>query len=580
MVHPINSHNFGVHGIAVSFHNGSTVVTGYVVKQTSTNTFLVTDGTTTGSPAVLNKWKRKLAPTSIIAADLASNPTYCTMPVEPANLVATGATFHVHYKVDTATVLSGGTNFNVGDVLALPDLGRLTVATLSSTAIATVTVSTPGDYTDSLMSDPTTATRAAGTGAAFTAHYAVDSATVVSGGTNFNVADVLTLGTGAGALTVATAPGGVIGTVTVSTPGDYSSANITGALAGTQTAARAAGAGATFTPHYFVIGAVKVNSGTGYTAGDVIDLAGSNGATIVVDSVTGGPPGPINTFHIGVSGDVTALLVNPVGVTGPGNDDATFTLTYGLDSVATNGAGTGYNVGDTLIFTDMAASVLPTAHISVATDHAATTVVVDGEGSAITAAASSITTSRNTATFTLKYNLLSVATDGAGTGYNVGEQLVFTGMTATTMPTAQISVATAHAATTVTRTAGAGITVPASAIAGSANSATFNLKYKVLSVASSGGTGYAVTDPLVFNGMVATTMPVATITTSTDTAATAVTSTTGAGITTAASSVSVAGPVEYIRRIWDTKVLTVEGHTYHWTLRQSVNGSAIIVPYS
>ncbi len=47
MGRPIKKSNFGSTGIKVSFHNGTSVVTGYVVKQLGSRRFRVTDGTTT-----------------------------------------------------------------------------------------------------------------------------------------------------------------------------------------------------------------------------------------------------------------------------------------------------------------------------------------------------------------------------------------------------------------------------------------------------------------------------------------------------------------------------------------------------
>ncbi len=47
-MHPLNNKNFGANNITVFYHNGSALVTGYVVKQIGTTRFVVTtDGTTT-----------------------------------------------------------------------------------------------------------------------------------------------------------------------------------------------------------------------------------------------------------------------------------------------------------------------------------------------------------------------------------------------------------------------------------------------------------------------------------------------------------------------------------------------------
>lgn len=46
-MHPITKKKFGVHGIAVMFNNGTTVVPGYIVKQIGTRRYKVTNGTVT-----------------------------------------------------------------------------------------------------------------------------------------------------------------------------------------------------------------------------------------------------------------------------------------------------------------------------------------------------------------------------------------------------------------------------------------------------------------------------------------------------------------------------------------------------
>lgn len=81
---PLNmKQDLGSTGIAVTFNNGAGTVTGYIKDQIGTNKFIVTDGTT--------EVVARLAPTTDIASDLASNPTYCTVTVAPPD----GATEYV-----------------------------------------------------------------------------------------------------------------------------------------------------------------------------------------------------------------------------------------------------------------------------------------------------------------------------------------------------------------------------------------------------------------------------------------------------------------------------------------------------
>ena len=423
-MHPLNKNKyFGVDGITTSFWNGSAVVDGYIVKQPSSTHFTMTDDGITNHTL-------PLAQTTVIASDIASNHGYATILVYPPDSNATGGSFTAHYGVDAATVVSSGTHpWNVGDHLALPSgAGSLTVASLSSTAIATLTVGTAGNYT-SLFSSPTTCTRAAGSGATLTANYAVDT-----------VAHGTTLGSG----------------------------------------------------------------GTGYSVGNVLTLATAGGATVTVDTVNGS--GVVLTFHVSAPGTGVTVLGTTRTTTGGGGTGCTITPKWYLLSVTSSG-GTGYNVNDTLIFNGITATTTPTAHISVATSHAATTVVVDTAGAGITVAATSITTSTTTATVTLTYNLLSVASSG-GSGYNVNDILSFNGMVAGTFPTAHISTATSGAATAST----------------------------------------------------------------VDTA--------GAGISVAATSITVDGIAEHVRQIFDSHLVTTEGNSYGWKKGAPVNGSAFVKKYS
>ena len=96
-----------------------------------------------------------------------------------------------------------------------------------------------------------------------------------------------------------------------------------------------------------VVSVTLTAAGTGYTVNDVITLVGGTGtaATLTVTAITGGgATGPIDTVSVTTAGAYTALAdLTDLAVTGPGNDDATFTVTaLKIVSVTMTKSGSGY----------------------------------------------------------------------------------------------------------------------------------------------------------------------------------------------------------------------------------------------
>lgn len=88
-----------------------------------------------------------------------------------------------------------------------------------------------------------------------------------------------------------------------------------------------------------------VAGGTGYTNGDVITLVDAGTGTAATLTVTNAALGVIQAGGVSITtaGAYTASLdATAVGVTGPGNDDATFDLTFKVNSVSVSVAGSGY----------------------------------------------------------------------------------------------------------------------------------------------------------------------------------------------------------------------------------------------
>jgi len=109
------------------------------------------------------------------------------------------------------------------------------------------------------------------------------------------------------------------------------------------------GGGALFTATMLVVGATIVDGGTGYAGTDTLTVVGGTAgtaATLTVDTVS---TGVITVISIADGQDYTVLPTNPVSVTGgTGNDDATFNLTYGIESVAVDQGGDDWSTAPTL----------------------------------------------------------------------------------------------------------------------------------------------------------------------------------------------------------------------------------------
>lgn len=219
---PVNDKYFGSGSgkISVSYHNGSGTVTGYIVKQVGTSSFIVTDGSTTR--------RVRLAQTTATAATLTDG----FMRIA-ATGGGSGATFAATYEVDTVTVLAGGTGYAVSNVLTGVGANitpfTVTVATVSTGAVTGITITNRGEYstvpgTLNTNVRQVTTTGGAGTGATLNITFRIKSITVSSGGTGYLVGQTITnsgLGGTQPNITIASvdATTGAVLTLTVVSPG-------------------------------------------------------------------------------------------------------------------------------------------------------------------------------------------------------------------------------------------------------------------------------------------------------------------------------------------------------------------------
>lgn len=112
------------------------------------------------------------APTIAIAAPVGGGITATAIPI---------------LKVVTATVSAGGSGYTVGDTISLSNGVELTVATVSTGAVATVTITLPGSAT-TLPANPVSqdGTSGSGTGATFTLAWGVYDTQITNGGTGYS----------------------------------------------------------------------------------------------------------------------------------------------------------------------------------------------------------------------------------------------------------------------------------------------------------------------------------------------------------------------------------------------------------
>jgi hypothetical protein len=117
---------------------------------------------------------------TVTAITRTANGSYTSMPTAvisaPTTAGGTQATLSPLMSGSTATVVAGGTGYTVGDTLTIVGAtgtpSQLTVATLSGSAVATVTFATSGSMS-ALPTNPVSVTGGTGSGATFTMTYSI-----------------------------------------------------------------------------------------------------------------------------------------------------------------------------------------------------------------------------------------------------------------------------------------------------------------------------------------------------------------------------------------------------------------------
>jgi hypothetical protein len=348
-MHPIAKTNFGVHGVVVSYYNGSAVVNGYITKQIGTIKYNVTDGT--------NPKTCTLAQTTAQTTISSTRPTICTIPVSAAVATAKGATFTATYGLDTTTtVASGGSGWTTADAITVTGgvrpIGTLTMGTLvnpntitlNGTVITFVVSGATGTQVNIGATPALTATALYTmlTGSADTqlvkCNYAVNGAVVtVISKTSGTANNTFTLATNSANAVVsgATLSGGIQDPAATVTPPTVAAT----ATAGVVTAVTVSGAGAftafPSTPTWgyystgggngrlpvqlnlkFKVTSVAVSGGTGYVTGDNLSFAGMNDATLPAFTVVASTGVPSGTSLVSAGSGITtaATSISVVGL--------------------------------------------------------------------------------------------------------------------------------------------------------------------------------------------------------------------------------------------------------------------------
>lgn len=282
-----------------SYANGDTVT---LSGGTHSITSILTVASTKLLNASVNAAGTGYAPTNTIALTSVGGAT-----TTPAGVTVTST------KLVSVAVNAGGSGYLVGDTITLAGgvsspAAVLTVATVSTGAVATFTISTAGVFTTNSATFTQASTSGSGTGATFnTAVFGVGVVTATTAGvfttnpTSFTQTSTSGSGTGA---TFNTPIYGV-NTATVSTAGAYT---VLPSNPISQASTSGSGAGATFNALWGLLSVTVANGGSGMTNSSTLVISGGGGAgggagSLVLDA-TGGQ---ITLITAPTVGDVVRL---------------------------------------------------------------------------------------------------------------------------------------------------------------------------------------------------------------------------------------------------------------------------------
>ena len=292
--------------------------------------------------------------------------TYLSVPLVTSSGSGVNATGNITVSggvVTAATVQTQGGGYTTSDALTV-DADDITIAVLATANISNAGSSyANGSYTAVVTTQTNTRDGLAGAGATFditVSGNAVTTATLVDGGTNYQVGDTLTVASGdiggdAGEISGLTVTNGGTGY----SDSTYSNVAVTGGSGNGAIAEIEISGGA-------VISATITTGGTGYVAGETVSLAGYGGASLTVSGIVsaGGFELTVATITVG-----SGLVLTPSAViTGSGLNLTAATVASGsggssgqadlkvengaVTEVIVTNAGTGFSIGDTIRVND------------------------------------------------------------------------------------------------------------------------------------------------------------------------------------------------------------------------------------
>lgn len=295
----------------------------------------------------------------------------------------------VTFKAVAASVVVGGSDYRIGDVLSvIGGAGTATTATVISVgpggAVTGVMLGVPGAYTTlpDLSATATSVLPVGGSGCTLNLDMGVQGIAVASGGINYTAPPVVHI-TGTAKIQAVISAGRVVAFDVMSSGSGYTSTPIISLTSGSGAAAIAAlqptslegidlldggsgygsapsvsivpvGSGAMAgTVRMLMVNATLTNAGGGYAVGDILLIAGGAGTSNASIQVTQiGDLGQIISYVLITGGSYLSLppMSNNSVIGGHGRS-ATFNLSAGVHEIDLGSGGSGYTAPPAIVFT-------------------------------------------------------------------------------------------------------------------------------------------------------------------------------------------------------------------------------------